>query len=172
MTKICKLFSWSTELRYNIRVQRVKSSSTHHIQNLQYSDWNTLTFRYLSTKIHKNVTILKFLQKSQKQIISRYSECPDLIKKWRILNVNIFVIFANISPKLCNQVLIDRIDNQNWNYNCLTNSNYDENWRRFSIFPQKNPILFYFFFRWKIAKSQTPKSVAFSTMWFSQHHLW
>jgi len=162
--------------------------------------------KYLSTKIHNNVTILKLLQKSQhcllqKQIISRYR--PNLIENLAISNVNIFGIFAKMSQKLCNRVLINRIHNQNWNINWLTNSKL---WRkftqfetwvsnqhqkhkslhksglniirntlnegRFSIFPQKNPIFPSIVFRGKIAKSQTPKYVASSTMWFSQRHLW
>jgi hypothetical protein len=74
----------------------------------------------LSTKIHKNLKILKFLQKSQhgllqKQIISRYR--PNLIEKLAISNVNIFGIFAKSSQKLCNLVLINKIHNQNWNIN-------------------------------------------------------
>jgi hypothetical protein len=36
-------------------------------------------------------------------------------------------------------VLINRIHNQNWNINCLTNSKL---WRKFSIFPQENPLFF------------------------------
>jgi len=84
----------------------------------------------LSTKIHKNLKILKFLQKSQhcllqKQIISRYR--PNLIENLAISNVNIFGIFAKISQKLCNLVLINKIHNQNWNINCLTNSKL---WRK------------------------------------------
>ena len=97
----------------------------------------------MSTKIHKNLKILKFLQKSQhcllqKQIISRYR--PNLIEKLAISNVNIFGIFAKISQKLCNLVIINKIHNQNWNNNCLTNSKLRrkliqfENW----IFRVKN----------------------------------
>ena len=97
----------------------VKSSRLTTYKYL-YSEWNTLNFRHLSTKIHKNLKILKFLQKSQhcllqKQIISRYR--PNLIEKLAISNVNIFGIFAKSSQKLCNLVLINKIHNQNWNIN-------------------------------------------------------
>ena len=95
-----------------------------------YSELNTLAFRHLSTKIHKHVTILKFLQKSQdclleKQIISRYR--PDLIENLTISNVNIFGIFGKISQKLCNLVLITGFTIKIGISTVLKSQNYDEN---------------------------------------------
>jgi len=49
----------------SVGVQSVKTSPTHHMQKLIFG------MKYLSTKIHNNVTILKFLQKSQHCLLQK-----------------------------------------------------------------------------------------------------